>query len=218
MKEETTSTVDYDALRRSVRLLMLLDASERAGLTPIHLRRLHTFAYLSNVLAPVWDTQVFDGRLLKLRGGPFYPAMQHDLDRLVGRGLVIITDLRYVLDADDRWRLDGNFSLNRDLASDALNAIVTFPQGFEIQSFLLEVAYAVSALSDSEFDALPSQDPTYSDFNVDFESVLDFDEWRKLNFSANATRHFAAFLANTTPGELLHMYVRHLGRRIGGER
>ena len=82
--EEFANSIDYDALRRRIRLLLLLDGSERAGLAPINVRRLHTYAYLSNVLAPVWNTRVFDGSLLKRRGGPFYPALQHDLDRLVG--------------------------------------------------------------------------------------------------------------------------------------
>ena len=52
--EQLTGPADYDALRQQVRLLMLLDGSERAGITPIRLHRLHTYAYLSNVLAPVW--------------------------------------------------------------------------------------------------------------------------------------------------------------------
>ena len=105
--EEFADSVDYDGLRRRVRLLMLLDGAERAGIAPIRLRHLHTYAYLSNVLAPVWNTRVFDGRLLKRRGGPFYPSLQHDLDRLVGLGLVIITNLGHIIDEDNQCRLEG---------------------------------------------------------------------------------------------------------------
>ena len=176
------------------------------------------YAYLSNVLAPVWNSRVFDGRILKRRGGPFYPTLQHDLDRLVGLGLVLITDLGHIIDKDDQWRLDGAFSLNHELAGDALKIISKFPQQLEIRSFLVEVAYAVSALSDSEFDSLPSEDPTYSDSNVAYENVVDFAEWRRLSYSANAALHFASVSEQATPGELLHLYVRHLSRRISGER
>ena len=218
MSEELVDSVNYDALGRQVRLLMLIDGSEQAGLAPIRLRRLHTYAYLSNVLAPIWNSQVFEGRLLKRRGGPFYPALQHELDRLVGLGLVIITNLEHIIDEDGHWRLDGAFSLNHELAGDALKAISRFPQEHEVRSFLLEIAYAVSALSDSEFDILPSEDPTYSHSDIGYENVVDFAGWRKLNYSANAAHHFKSVSQQATPGELLHLYVRHLRGRVGGER
>ena len=80
--------------------------------------------------------------------------------------------------------------LNRELSGDALKVIDMFPQEREVRSFLLEVAYAVSALSDSEFEGLPSEDPTYSDINVGYENVVDFAEWRDLNYSANANPSF----------------------------
>ena len=216
--ERFGDSVDYDALRRRVRLLVLLDGSEQAGISPIRLNRLHTYAYLSNVLAPVWQTQVFDGRILKRRGGPFYPALQHELDRLVGLGLVIISGVNHFQDADGQWRLDGYFSINHQLGDDPLGAIRSFPQEFTARSFLLEVAYALSALTDEEIGGLASEDPTYSDISVGYENVLDFAEWRKLNYSANAANHFSSVLERATPGELLHLFVRHLHRRMGGDR
>lgn len=214
---ETVNAVEYDSLRRKVRIILLLHGAEQAGIAPIRLRRLHTYAYLSNVLAPVWDTRVFDGQLLKRRGGPFYPALQRDLDRLVGMGLVLITDIRHVIDDDNQWKLDGACFLNRELAGDAMTAIRSFPQELDNQSFLLEVAYSVSALKDNALDLLPGQDPTYSDSSVGYKNVVDFDNWRKLNYSANAARHFASVLENATRGELLHLYARQLVRMINGE-
>ena len=218
MLEVLGDSFDFNALRRHVRLLLLIDGSEQAGIAPIRLRLLHTYAYLSNVLAPVWNMRVLNGRLLKRRGGPFYPTLQHDLDRLVGLGLVLITELEHVIDEDGQWRLDGFFSLNHELADDALKVIDLFPQEREVRSFLLEVAYAVSALSDSEFESLTSEDPTYSDINVGYENVVDFAEWRDLNYSANATRHFASVSEQATPSELLHLFVRHLCGRISDGR
>ena len=209
---------DYEALRSQVRLLMLLDGSERAGIAPISLRRLHIYAYLSNVLSPVWDLRVFDGEVLKRRGGPFYPVLQRHLDRLVGCGLVSITNFGHVMDEDDQWRLDGAFCLNYDLAGDVLNAIDGFPQQRKIRALLLELAYAVSALSDTEFDSVPHEDATYSASNVAFENVLDFAKWRDINYSANAAWHFASLSEHAPPAELLHLYIRHLGRRLGGAR
>ena len=146
--EQVADPVDYDILRRQLRLLVLLDGSEQAGTSPIRLNRLHTYAYVSNVLAPVWQAEVFDGRILKRQGGPFYPALQHELDRMVGHGLVNISNLSHYEDAGGQWRLDGSFSINRRLADDLLALISSFPQEVTVRSFLLEVAYALSALTD----------------------------------------------------------------------
>lgn len=214
MVEEHTDSAGDEALRRQVRLLMLLYGAERAGIAPIRLRRLHTYAYLSNVLAPVWNSRVFDGRLLKRRGGPFYPDLQRDLDRLIGRGLVLITGVQHSRDESDQWRLDGMVSLNHTLAHSVLDTILSFPRLLDVQSFLLEVAYAISALSESDFDSVPNEDPTYSDASVSYENVVDFGEWRSLNYSANASRHFATMLEQATRAELLHLFVGHLRRRI----
>ena len=218
MTGEPQGNIGIDVLQRRFRLLMLLDGADRAGIAPIHVSRLHTYAYLSNVLAPVWNARVFDGRLLKRQGGPFYPELQRDLDRLVGMGLVVITGLGHVPSEDGRWRLDGSFALNRELAADALQSLATFPEERGMQAFLVEVAYAVSALSDSEFDRLPREDATYSDPNIDYGSVVDFAEWRERNYSADAAHHFAHLSEGAMPSELLHLYVRHLHRRISGQR
>ena len=199
-------------------MLLLLDTADQAGIVPISVRRLHAYAFFSNVLAPVWNTPELDGRLLKRRGGPFYPAVQRDLDLLVGRGLVHITGLGHTRDEDGRWRLEGAFSLNRALAGNALDVASSFPQHREVRSFLQEVAYAVSALTDSEFDRVAEADAAYSDPAISYENVVDFAEWRELNYSANAARHFSSLIERASPAELLHLYVRHLRGRLSGER
>ena len=208
---------DWDTLRSRIRLLMLLAGADEAGIAPIRLRRLHIYAYLSNVLAPVWTSQVFDGRILRRRSGPFYPLLQQQLDRLVGLGLVLITDLDYVIDKDHQCRLDGAFSLNAELVGDINMIIANYPHLQQLWTFLVEIAYAVSAMRDDEFDEVPKEDPTYADANVGFDNVVDFAEWREVNYSANAARYLASFSENPTPAELLHLYVRHLHRRISGE-
>lgn len=218
MSEDRGDSLNFVRISRQVRLLMLLDAAEGAGIAPIELRALHTYAFLSNVLAPVWSAQVFDGSLLKCPGGPFYPALQRDLDRLVGLGLASITNLGHVLDEDGRWRLRGAFSLNRELSAGALRVMDSLPQQRSVRAFLQEIAYAVSALSDSELDRLPEEDPTYSDSTISYGNVVDFAEWRQLNYSANAADYFAVLTEGAAPSELLHLYVRHLRRRLSGER
>lgn len=211
--------VHVDVLRRQVRVVMLLDAAEAAGLVPLRILRLHTFAYLSNVLAPVWDMPVLNGRVLKRRGGPFYPDLQHDLDRLVGKGVVTISDVSHVQDESKRWRLEGAYRLNRKFADPILEALDNFPEERRLGSFIVELGYALSALSDEELDRAVSEDATYSDPMVSVDNVIDFADWRGRNYSANAAEKFDLVIpgGNATPGEKLHLYVRHLRRRINGE-
>jgi hypothetical protein len=216
-----TAANQFSSLRRQVRLLVLLDAAEGAGLSPLKILRLHAFAYLSNVLAPVWNLTALDGKVLKRRGGPFYPALQHDLDGLVGRGLVSITGLGHVRDDDNRWRLEGAYHLNRLLADPVLHQLSTYDEERRLSFFVKELAYALSALGDQDIDRAFTQDATYSDPLVSVGNVVDFNEWRHINYSANAAQHFENLIpggARATPGERLHLYIRHLRRRIHGER
>lgn len=214
------SIAPVEVLRRQVRLIMLLDAAEGAGLLPLNILRLHAFAYLSNVLAPVWDMPVLDGRVLKRRGGPFYPDLQQDLDRLVGRGVAVISGVGHVQDEAKRWRLEGAYRLNRKFADPILEGLSQFPEERRLGSFIVELSYALSALSDDELDRAFSEDATYSDPMVTIDNVIDFADWRERNYSANAADKFENVIpgGNATPGEKLHLYVRHLQRRINGGR
>lgn len=214
------SLAQVDVLRRQVRLVMLLDAAEAAGLVPLKILRLHAFAYLSNVLAPVWDMPVLNGRVLKRRGGPFYPDLQQDLDRLVGQGVVTISDVGHVQDESRRWRLEGAYRLYRPFADPILAALEHYPDERRLGAFIAELGYALSALSDEELDRAVSEDATYSDPMVMIDNVIDFADWRERNYSANAAEKFDRVIPGgyATPGEKLHLYVRHLHRRINGER
>ena len=205
-------------LKRRVRLIMLLDASEAAGLAPIKILWLHGFAYFSNVLAPVWDLPALDGAVLKRQGGPFYPALQHDLDRLVGIGLAKISDIDHIVDESNRWRLEGSFCLNREFADPILETLSNFKEERRLREFVLELGYALAALSDDDLNRAVSEDATYSDPLTAVDNVIDFDSWRSKNYSANAAQEFDRVIPGgyALSGEKLHLYVRHLQRRIHG--
>jgi hypothetical protein len=207
------------SIRRQLRLLILLSAAEGAGISPMRILRLHAFAYLSNVLAPVWRLHALDGKVLKRRGGPFYPALQRDLDRLVGVGLVTISGLDHVRDDERRWRLEGWYRLHHDFSTPAMTQLSSYDEERQFVSFVQELAFAISALSDDELDKAVSEDATYSDPLVSFGNIVDFGEWRSKNYSANVAKRFEELVpsvAHATPGEMLHMYVRHLNRRLHG--
>lgn len=210
-----------ESLRSQVRLVILLQVSEDAGLAPLSLLRLHAFAYLSNVLAPVWDMPVFDGKVLKKKGGPFYPSLQYDLDRLVGMGLVDILNLRHILTDQGQWRLDGSYRLNHEFSDPVIEKLLSFEADRQLLRFLRELAYAFSSLDDSEMDVAAGEDATYADPVIDFENVIDFAEWQHRNYTANAARRFE-FLApggvRPTSAEKIHFYLRHLKTRVNARR
>jgi hypothetical protein len=197
MDTRTAEPSILEQLRRQERLLVLLSAANRAGLTPIPVLQLHTLAYFTNVLAAVWDLPALEGKLLKRRGGPFYPALQADLDRLVGMGLVNISGFTHVLDDGRGWRLEGAFRLNTIVANPLLAQALSTPAQSQLQGFIQEVAYAVSALSEGDFARAPSEDATYSDPLVDVGSVVDFGEWQSMNYSARAAAVFRHLLGDS---------------------
>ncbi len=204
-------------LRRQARILILLDGAAKAGLAPMGIIPFHAFAFLSNVLAPVWDMPAFDGKILKRKGGPFYPALQRDLDRMVGLGMVLITQVAHVREADGKWRLEGRYRLNRQLSTRAVDYLLDLPDEGRFASFATEIAYALSALGEEELERALVEDATYSDPSVSENNVLDFGEWKRRNPSANAANYFDNFMPGgmkATPGEKLHLYVRNLHRRI----
>jgi len=207
------------SLRRRIRLIMLLHASEQSGLAPIGIIQFHSLAYLSNVLAPVWELRPLDGKVMKRRGGPFYPVLQHDLDQLVARGIVLITNLGYERDDDGRWRLDGAFHLNFAFANAIISQYKNYEAENRLATFIQELAFAFSALSEEDLRHIASEDATYSDQLTAFGNVVDFGEWRRLNYSANAANYFNNLLPGgtlPTSGEKLHLYARHLHRRLYG--
>lgn len=206
-----------DSLRRQARVLLLLQAADRAGLCPLDIRTLHGFAYLANVLAPVWDMPALDGKVLKRRGGLFYPDLQHDVDLMVGHGMVLVTDVGHALDADGRWRLEGCYRLHRSLATPSLEFLAGFHDEQRVDTFVTELAYALSALGELEFENALAEDATYGDPMVSDDNVLDFSEWALRNPSARAVSYFDRFMpakVPTTKGEKLHLYVRHLRKRL----
>lgn len=205
------------SLRRQARLLVLLQGAARAGLEPIGIIPLHAYAYLANVLAPVWDMPVLEGKILKRRGGPFYPSLQRDLDLMVGRGMVRVSDISHVRDVDGKWRLEGRFSLNRALSSVALEFLLQFPEEADFATFASELAIALSALSDTELELALVEDATYSDPGIGARNVVDFGEWTNRNPSLKAANYFSRLApraSSITPGEKLHLYVRHIHQRF----
>ena len=227
MTTDALSPGQIARLRRRGRLLLLLDAAERAAVTPIASARLHAFAYLSDVLSPVWDLPAFDGKILKIDGGPHYPDLQDELDHLVVLGLVEVSDLAYVGRGENGARIEGNYALNfaspflapllAGLGAGGQDAAID-PDDRHVHRFMVELAGALATLPNDEIDIAASVDVTYRSVNA-LNNIVDFAEWAEDAWQANpswqASERFEAFLpedAGLSPGEKLYLYATYLGR------
>lgn len=232
MNVDETSELDQrtiDQVRRRARLLVLLDAAERAGITPLASARLHAFAYLADVLSPVWGLIPFDGKIYKSEGGPHYPDFQFELDRMVALGLVQISKLRYVDRGEHGARIDGLYALN--FISPQLGPLLVAlgaegakgaidPNDAIVHDFLVELAGALATLPDDQIDVAAGVDVTYG-VARNLNNVVDFADWAEDRWQANASwraaERFRAFLpkdASLSPGEKLYLYATYLGRAI----
>lgn len=218
---------EIETVRERARVLCLLDAAERAGLTPIPSVRLHALAYLADVLSPVWNLVPFDGKIYKSDGGPHYPDLQFQLDQMVVIGLVQVANLEYMDRGPEGARVVGRYTLNYgsshlipilsalgsfgpDLAIDALDA--------SVHEFLVELANAMATLPNDQIELAAGLDATFKSKTHD---VVDFAEWAEDKWEANPTwraaERFKTFLpedSSLTAGEKLYLYAAYLGRAI----
>jgi hypothetical protein len=218
-----------DALRRRSRALLLLDAAERAGVAPLDAIRFHAFAYLADVLSPVWDLPAFDKVVLKSAGGPFYRDLQREIDTLVVMGLVEVSNLRYIERPNGGARLDAKYALRFESehlekllsslgARERSNALDA--KDFELHGFLVELATALARLPEDEIDRAASADVTYSDPRVAPDNLIEFSSMNSKvtsNLSVATAERFNSFLpkgVRLSPGEKIYLYAAYLGKRI----
>lgn len=200
------------ALRRQLRVLVLLAAATDAGLEPVPLLLLHNMVYLSNALAPIWNLAPFEGAVLKRRGSPYYPSIQWDVDQMVGRGLLRVKGVRY-LEENGVWRIDGSYCLNHEFSSPILNTMRDVAFEPELESFCTTLAQAMSALPREFLGQLLNEDAAYGNPAVDVSNVVNLSENHGINFAANAAEAFRPDVA-LSPGERVHLYVSHLHTRL----
>lgn len=204
------------AIERRLRLLVILVTCGDVGIDPVSGHALHALAYLTDALAPVWNLPVAEAQLLKRRHRPFFPALQADLDWLVGAGLVHVHKFSYERDDDGHgWRLVASYRLALGPASRVFDAADRLEGLKTSVSFVREVVLASAALGELAVSQVGDVDAAYGSRLVDLGGVLDLDGER-LNATAFAARRFGQLVDpayRMSSAELVHLYVRHLTRR-----
>ena len=218
-------------IKRRCRMLLLLDAAEQVAIAPLPSARLHAFAYLADVLSPVWKLVPFDGKVYKSDGGPHYPDLQDELDSLVALGLVQVSDLIYEPRPNGGARISGSYGLN--FASLYLEPIVRAlgarsaeeavdPADHNLHAYLVELAGALATLPDDEIESATDVDATYR-AGAALHNVVDFAEWVDDEWAANPSwrvaerfRDFLPAESRMLSGEKLYLYAAYLGRVMHG--
>ncbi|MFC5501318.1 hypothetical protein ACFPJ4_03575 [Lysinimonas soli] len=203
-----------EGLTGQIRALLILGACDRAGIGQVSTRLFHSIAYFSNALAPVWDLPALTPDLLKSHGGPYYPQLQRDLDRLVGRGLANVRDIGYSANDDGHWRIDATFRFDPQRGGPVLEACLDFPDERDSYELILEIALATSSLDIDDVNPTFDRDASFDDSTLSFGSLLLVGEG---NRSARAARRFGDLSqARPSKAEEIQLYVRHMHRLSRG--
>lgn len=200
------------------RLLQLLVALERVGGTPIDIRSFHAFAFFANVLSPLWDLHPLEGSVLKESGAPYFPALQRELDRLVGEGFVTVVSLA----KDTEGNLHATFRLAHERARPVLEVARALPDEASAENFLTELADAFVGIRPDRRDDAAVADAAYSDPAIAEGRIVDFAEWvspTRDNAAWNTAQEFQRYVpagVTLSRAEKLVMYMRLMKRRAHG--
>ena len=206
-------SVELLEVERKLRILAILDAGGQIGLVPLPVEALHAIAYFADALAPVWNIPVIDGRILK-RHRPYYPALQADLDRLVGCGVVLVEDVRYAQAEGDSWRLEGSYRLNHQFADRVIACAREMPRQSRELAFVREVVFATSVLGVTGVPEASGVDAAYSDPLIDIGGMIDVAPDEEQNSTARIALRFGDLLPGLSTAEMTNLYVRQLYSRM----
>lgn len=213
-------SLNVEQIKHRVRLIQLLTAAEQAALTPISLDKLHAFAYLADILSPVWNLRPFQDRIGRTGQPPYYPDLQRQIDILVGMGMVEPSGLSYVLDEKKNARFSASYALRFESShfSEIANALEQDDESRQEQTYLDALANALASLPDEEISQAASHDLIYERSSIDNADYIELNMVTEHSLSALAVASFdEAFPSSRlTPARRLYMYANYLGRRANG--
>lgn len=192
-----------------LRAIMLLYSSEIAGIYPLPQNIFHSLAFYSNTLSRVFNIKALDGKILKLKSGPYYPDLQKQLDYLICAGVVKI-----FIDSNDNKK--ASYSIDQELSKSIISQYNIIDETDEFD-FIQNVVFAFSELDNIEISLSNKFDATYADVRVGYGHIIDFDEWSSYNPTYNVTDFFENNNSNfhLTKTVKIKLYTRQLQHYLG---
>ena len=208
-------------VRRRVRVLMLLDAVDYAVLAPISVQRIHTLAFLADVLSPIFHLLPMSGKILKRRSFPYFPDLQWEIDRLIGLDLITPFELAPVVEESKAY-VTFSLALQRPRSSPILDVVYSQDDFCVLRDYFRELAGALSNIQDEELDAVTKLDVTWDSGHAG--TVIDYAEWRAQNYSTLgadrieelAVHAFGNGKSRLSPTAKVNLYVKYLTRVASG--
>lgn len=175
-----------DKFYRRFWILSLLAGVEEAGCSPIDLRGFNVLSYLANAVSECYEIPTLSATILKEREGPLYPKLIWDLDRLVGMGLVRVSN---IVISEERKVSHASYSitqsgLNCEKRCRLLNESIA-SVGDSLRSTAL--AYSRNLIKVTT-DSIKALDGNYANPQYSEGQVIDFGDWSKINFTANSVQ------------------------------
>jgi hypothetical protein len=215
----TVDTEDWDGpepwMQGRIWMLLLLEAAQRAGLTPMPGWQVHRLAFLADCLSPVYGLPTRSGKILKWRRGPFVRDRQWDLDRLAIQGLGRISNIQH-RQFKRGWWFFADYSLRPKGMAAAKTLAMISPSAAELRTYLQEIASAYEELHATARKRAALEDASYSDPEILEDDVVNFSELR-YNFSVRVTQAFQTHVPNGVPlneRDRVYLYFRYLNRVV----
>lgn len=199
-------------LRNRAWLLGLISLANQAGLRPLPKKQVHSLVFLANSLATIYDDEGVAFRVVKHAHGPFYPDAQWDLDRMVGQGLLIISDVDFSED-NGRWWMDANYEVT-PRGETVFASCRELPLLQRSYVFLVELTNAFASLTLNAQDQAPFKDAIYSTPGRPNWAPLVFEEPQQ-NLTALTATAFDELVGPSirlSPKERLQLYFGYLQR------
>lgn len=191
-------------------LVFLMGAARKAGLLPISKGLFHRIIYLSNCLAPLFETSPTTATIVKYRRGPFYPKLQWYLDRLAVLGVLKVRDLEYVTDEHGVWM--EAFYFTNGTTRHVIDTCTQIQYGRKIEEYLTEMIFAIASISKRNWNSAALHDATYGEAGKTEGAFIDFSDPAD-NLSAQTAHAFRTVLPEgivISPKEEMFLYLRFL--------
>lgn len=183
---------------------MLIHSSQLAGISPLPNSIFHSLAFYSNTLSKVFGIEALDGKILKLKTGPYYPDLQKQLDYLICAGLIEV-----IFDSGNEKRV--SYTIKQEASKKIIEQYNTIDED-GVFEFIKDVVIAFSELDNYQISKSNKIDATYADNTIGYGSVIDFEEWNDYNPTFNVIdffeNHNSSFYLTKTIK--IKLYIRQL--------
>jgi hypothetical protein len=197
-------------------ILALLAGVEKAGASPMDIKKLNLLAYFANAVSRCYDIEPVNPILLKEKQGPLYPEVMFDLNRLVGVTMVRVGDI--VLKKEAKLAI-ANYSITAKGLSYLDSAV-------EISNELRRIAHALDktaiafcrSYQEITAESVHKLDANLSDPKFAEGDIVDFGQWDNYSATSEAVKYVeqqVKITAFQNVSNAVNLYARYLASKKG---